>query len=120
MAFTDPQTITIDAVAISLPRVLTKSGTGQFTAADGTTQLEVLPVNGKTKVRTVRLRNSKVTSDPLVTTTNVRVTDLVSVTIIRPLDGYTDEEILKQVSGLFAWFTAGTNANLKKFIAGEN
>lgn len=120
MAFTDPQSITIDGVTTSLPRVLTGTNKGEFTSADSAIQIEVQPSNGKTKVRVARLRVSKVTSDPLVTTTNVRVSDLVSLTVIRPLDGFSDAEIEKQIAGFFAWFTASTNANLKKFIVGEN
>lgn len=120
MAYSDPQTITINSVAQVLNRSFDKSGAGKFTTADGAYTLEVLPSNGKTKVRTLRLRNSKVTSDPLVSTTNVRVTDLISVTIIQPLDGYTIDEIVKQMSGLITWLTASTNANLIKFVAGEN
>lgn len=120
MAFTDPQSITIDGSTISLPRQLDKSGIGKFISADGSYTIEVAPKTGSTKVRTLRLRNTKVTADPLVTTTNVRVTDLISLTIVRPLDGYTDAEIEKQLTGLITWLTASTNANLKKFVAGEN
>ena len=120
MAFSDPQTITIDGVAKSLARSFERDNKGTFRTAEGEYALEILPTNGKTKVRTLRLRNSKVTADPLVSTTNVRVTDLISITIIRPLDGYSDAEVVKQVAGLLAWLTASTNANLTKFVAGEN
>lgn len=120
MAFSDPQTVTIDAVAQVMARSFDKTGAGNFATADGGYRLEILPSNGKTKVRTLRLRNSKITSDPLVTTTNVRVTDLISLTIIQPLDGYTVDEVVKQVSGLLTWLTASTNANLTKFVNGEN
>lgn len=121
MAFADPQSITIDGVTSSLPRILTKTGQGLFTSADGNVQIEVIPKNaGNTKVRTIRLRTKKITSDPLVGTTNIRVSDLVSLTVIRPLDGYSDAEIVKQVVGLLTYLTASTNANLIKLVAGEN
>lgn len=121
MAFADPQSITIDGVTTSLPRVLTNTGQGLFVSADGNIQLEVVPKNGpSTKSRIMRLRTSKITSDPLVSTTNVRVKDLVSLTIIRPNDGYADAEILKQVKGFIALLTASTDAALIKLIAGEN
>jgi hypothetical protein len=120
MAFADPLSITIDGTANSLARTFVKNGTGQFVTADGAYVLEVVPTDGKTKVRTIRLRNSKVTSDPLVTTTNVRVQDLISITVIRPLDGFSDAEIIKQVVGLFSFLTASSNAALTKFVAGEN
>jgi CMP-N-acetylneuraminic acid synthetase len=121
MAFADPLSITIDGTANSLARTFVKNGAGQFVTADGSYSLEVAPNQGaSSKVRTARLRNSKVTSDPLVTTTNVRVTDLISLNVTRPLDGYTDAEVVKQLVGFFAFFTANTNANLIKFVAGEN
>lgn len=120
MALSDPQTVTIDGTGHTLARVFEKTAPGMFVSADGDYTLEIIPANRKTKVRTVRLRNSKVASDPLVSTTNVRVQDLITLTIIRPLDGYSDAEIEKQVTGFFTWFTAATNANLKKVIAGEN
>lgn len=120
MALNDPQTITVNAVAVPMARVFEKTAPGTFVSADGTYKLEVLPVTRKTKVRTVRLRNTKIASDPLVTTTNRRVQDLISLSIIRPLDGFSDAEILDQVTAFFKWFSDGTNANLKKVIAGEN
>lgn len=120
MAFADPQSITIDTVTTPLPRVMTNTGAGQFTSADGTVQIEVLPSTGKTKVRIARLRTTKITSDPLVTTTNIRVSDLISFNIVRPLDGYSDAEVVKQVTGFITWLTASTNANLIKLVAGEN
>lgn len=120
MAFNDPQSITIGTATTPLPRILTKTGAGQFVGADGAVQLEIIPTTGKTKVRTVRLRTSKVTSDPLVTTTNVRVSSLISLTIIRPLDGFSDEETLQQITALNTWGSANSNANFKKLVVGEN
>jgi len=120
VAFTDPQTVTIDGTAHVLPRSFSKTGIGQFVGPDGTYALEIAPSNGKTKVRVARLRGTKIASDPLVSTVNVRVTDLISLTIIRPNDGYSDAEVVKQVVGFFNLLTANTNANLVKLIAGEN
>jgi hypothetical protein len=120
MAFADPQSITIDGTTTSLPRVLTGTSEGRFTSADGSIQIEVLPSTGKTKVRIARLRSTKITSDPLVSTTNIRVSDLVSFNVVRPLDGYADAEVVKQITGFIAWLTASSNANLIKLVAGEN
>lgn len=121
MAFPDPTTITIGGTAQTLARTFVKNGQGQFATADGTYVLEILPSNGKTKVRTIRLRNTKITSDPLVSTTNVRVQDLITLTIIRPLDGYSDADLVAQVAGFFTFLTAGSGSPmLTRFIAGEN
>lgn len=121
MAYSDPQSVTINSIAIPLPRTLTGTTVGQFVSADRNTTLTVDPRStAKRRRNTVRLNQQKVTADPLVSTTNVRVGDMVSFTIDRPFEGYSDAEVLLQASGLIAWLTAGTNANLKSLIAGEN
>ena len=121
MAFTDPQTITINAIAIPAPRQFTGSELGKFTSADGKTVLTIDPRStAKRNRRTVRLNQEKVTADPLIATTNVRVGDMISFTIDRPKEGYSDAEVLLQASGLISWLTASSNANLIKLIAGEN
>lgn len=122
MAFLDPQTVTVDGTANSLGRVLTGTNIGKFINTDGSFTLEVGPrtlSSGRTS-RSAALRNTKITSDPLVTTTNVRVSDTIRLVIDRPANGYTDAEVVKQVTGFIAWLTANTNANLTKLVSGEN
>jgi hypothetical protein len=122
VAFSDPQSITINAVAIPLNRVYTGTQDGLFVSADGNTRIELAPAGGSRtrKHRAVRLKQTKTTVDPLVGSTNIRVNDMWSLAINRPLEGYSDDECLLQLTGLIAWLTAGTNANAKKLIAGEN
>lgn len=115
----DPQSITIDTVTHSLPRILTGTREGLFRNASVGISVETNAKNGR--VRTVaRFDETKVTTDPLVSTTNVIVNDSIALTINRPVSGFTDDMVLKQVTGFITWLTAGTNANLKKIIAGEN
>lgn len=120
MAFSDPQTITIDSVAITLPRINTGTAEGHFISADGNTRLELAPKNGNRRTSVCRLYQNKLIADPLIGTVNVRVGDMWSLTLNRPKDGYSDTEALNQLTALIAWLTASTNANAKKFIAGEN
>lgn len=119
MAFSDPQSITISGTAISLPRIPSGNKKGIFATSDLKTRIEVDPKVGNRVSVSARLYQNKVVTDPLVTTTNVVVGDMVSLTINKPIAGYTDDDILAQVTGFIAWLTAGTNANLKKLIAGE-
>lgn len=115
----DPQSITIDGTAISLPRVLTGTREGLF--ADASTQISTESTAKNGRIRSVtRLTQTKVTSDPLVGATNIVVSDAISLTINRPTQGFSDDEVVKQITGFIAWLTAGTNANLKKIVAGEN
>lgn len=115
----DPQSITIDGDAITLPRVLTGTREGKFETFNAGISVETTAKNSR--IRTVaRFDQTKVTADPLVSTTNVVVNDSIALTINRPASGFSDDEVLKQVVGFIAWLTAGTNANLKKVIGGEN
>jgi len=120
VAFSDPQTITIAGTAIPAARVFTGTRKGEFKSGDGRTRLELDPKSGKRVSAVARLYQTKTTADPLVGSVNVEVGDMVSLSINRPATGYTDAEILDQVTGFLAWLTAGTNANLKKLISGEN
>jgi hypothetical protein len=119
VAYSDPQTITINAVAIPLNRINTGTQVGQFKAVDGQTRIEIDPKNGKRYSRAARLYQSKTTADPLVASTNVRVGDMISFSINYE-DGWTEADILLQATGFITWLTASTNANLKKLISGEN
>lgn len=122
MAFADPQTVTIDGTGNTLNRVMSGTQAGTFVSADTTLTMEVLPrvSNRGRTIRQASMKNVKITSDPLVSTTNVRVNDTIRLVIDRPSDGYSDDDVVKQVTGFIAWLTAGTNANLKKLVAGEN
>lgn len=118
--FADPQSITISGSAIPLPRTLTGTDTGKFISADQKTSLEVRTTRAGRTRSSVRLLQKKVTADPLVATTNVMVNDVLTLTINRPADGFSDSDVLAQAKGFIAWLTAGSDANLIKLIAGEN
>lgn len=121
MAFTDPQSITVDGTANSLPRILTGTSTGRFLSPDARIELTVDPRGSKSRRRNVaRVYTRRSVADPVVPTAQVTVQSMVSLTIDRPLTGTTDADIEKDAAALVKWLTDGTNANLKKLIAGEN
>lgn len=116
----DPQSITIASSAVPCARVLTGTSLGKFEGANTTLEVESdVQKNGRRR-HVARLRQQKVTTDPLVSTTNVQVSDTIALTINRPALGYSDTEVLEQVTGFIAWLTDDTDANLKKILAGEN
>lgn len=122
MALDNSQSITLAGAAVPLERVFTGTPDGKFVSADSNTYIEVTPAvskNGRMH-RVARLHQKKTTADPLVGTVNIRVNDFVSININRPQDGFSDADVLDQVTGFIAWLTASTNKNLKKIIAGEN
>jgi len=124
LAFDNTQTVTIGTSEISLDRILTGTTTGHFMSLDGQTELEITPSTSKAGRRhtVARLRQKKTTADPLVGSTNVRVNDFVSINVNRPLDGYTDDEVIDQIDALVAWLavTSGGATNAARLVAGQN
>lgn len=119
MAFADPQSVTIGS-PISLPRTSSGTSAGGFTSADGATALSVSHAYGKRTRRTAAVVVKKYASDPLVPTQNVPVSGTVRLVLDFPVQGYSASEIETVAAGLATWLTAGTNANLKRLIGGEN
>jgi len=121
MAYTDPQTITVDAVPYTLPRVITGTTVGRFVSADAVREITVDPRGTAKRRRNVgRFFTKRNVVDPLIAGVSTQVQSMVSVTIDRPLTGVTDADVEKDFTGYIAWLTASSNANLKKLIAGEN
>lgn len=116
--YADPQSVTINAVAKSLPRVGSASPTkvGTFQTADGEFDFRVSQ-NGTTNRfrREVRLTQRKVAVDPIAAT-NKEVSASVVIVVDEPKFGFNDTELGYMTAGLIAWFTAG---NRDKLLGGE-
>lgn len=84
----DPQSLTIGGDTLTLPRKLTGTDLGQFRDSNNVVEVQTtMQRNGR--IRTVaRLQQQKVTTDPLVATTNVLVSDTIALTINRPVRGF--------------------------------
>lgn len=120
MAFNDPQSLTINTVATPVSRIYTGSVVGQFASADANVQLTVDPRGTSKRRRNVaRLYVKKNVTDPITGLVSVQGM-MVSITVDRPLTGFTDTEAIDQIASLNTWGTASTNANFKKLAAGEN
>jgi hypothetical protein len=121
MALADPQSVTINAIANSLPRVSSGDGFGGFRKDDGSVELLASHKVGNRARHTIRLNHNKVAVDPLVSTVNRPYSMSVIVTVDTPVNqGYTNTEIKQTVEGLLGWFTASSSANLIKIIGGES
>lgn len=120
MSFTDPQTVTIAAVAKTLPRTSSGTNSGEFTSPDSSLVLSVSSSYGKRYRRTIRLAHSKITSDPLVPTQNARVNMATYVVVDTPVNGYTVAEAKEVVDALVAYLSASTGARVSQLLGGEN
>lgn len=117
MSYADPQSLTIDGTAVSLPRVGSSNSSGTFRSADQTVSLEISHTDNKRIRRLVRLRSSAVVASPLVPNQNVAVSNQVYLVLDQPKNGISPETLVAHVKALAAWLSAGTNA--QKFVTGE-
>jgi len=120
MSFADPQSVTINAVAISLPRTSSGVNTGVFTSADGLTRESVSHSYGKRTRRTIRLDVSKIGADPLLPTVNTKFSASVYLVVDAPAAGYTNTELKQAADGFLAVLTASSGAKLTQLLGGEN
>lgn len=121
MAYNDPQSVTHNAVAVSLPRVITGTTVGRFVAADATMELTVDPRGSAKRRRNVaRFYVKRTALDPLGSGLSTTVQSMVSITIDRPNSGVADADINKDIDALIKWLTDNSKANQLKLVAGEN
>jgi hypothetical protein len=120
MAFADPQSVTINAVAQTLARTGSGLTSGSFSKDDGTVKLDVSHVYGKRVRRTIRLDHRKNAPDPLMPATNVPYTMSAYLVVNVPDVGYTVAEAKQIVDGLTAYLTASSGARVTQLLGGES
>lgn len=103
---TDPQSVTVNAVAQSLPRVSSNGTSAIYQKADQTFKLEVSHMGTKKGTKTrkrslVRFTERAVVADPL-TAVNDYDTAAISIVIERPEFGFTTTRIDQLWAGLKA------------------
>jgi hypothetical protein len=120
MAFADPQSVTINAVANSLPRTSNGTDSGTFTKDDGNVKLSVSHAYTKRNRRVIRLDHRKVAADPFTTGLNVEYNMACYVVVDIPKVGYTVAEQKQIVDALTAYLTASSGARVTQLLGGEN
>lgn len=116
MAYPDPQTVD----SASLPRTGMGATSGEFQTGDGTRTLAIAHTYGRRVRRAVSLVDSKVSSDPLVPSQNVRSSMKVSIVVDVPVNGYSVAEEKLVVDALVAWAAATSGANITRLLGGES
>jgi len=117
--FTDPQSVTINGSAISLPRTSAGPNAGTLTSHDGATKLDIASTYGKRIRRTMALTVKKYASDPAVPAQNIPVSATIRITVDQPIQGYTVADLQFALLGLIGNLTASSNANIAKLLGGE-
>ncbi|DAD50261.1 coat protein [ssRNA phage Gephyllon.2_3] len=120
MAFADPQSVTINGSAKTLPRVSSGVNSGQFKTADGLEALSVSHQYGKRVRHMIRLDDSKIASDPLLAGQSIPVSMSAYLVVDVPTVGYSAAEQKYVADALVAYLTASTGAKVTQLLGGEN
>lgn len=120
MAFADPQTITINAVAQVCNRT-DQDPKGIFVTADGLVKESIgQEQNGNGRYRRLlRLDHSKIAANPFDSTLNARYNMAVYVVVDVPQVGYTVTEQKQVTDGFMTYLTASSGAVMLKLLGGE-
>lgn len=117
MAFADPQSITVNAVAQSMPRVKTEASRSEYQLADGSLKLTISHQDLKSRFRRMaRIDQRVVATDPLSSENEYKNTGVYLV-IDQPEYGFTVAEIDYIVQALSDWLTT---ANVTKMLGNEH
>lgn len=120
MAFADPQVVTINAVAQSMPRVSSGTNKGEFRKDDSSCKLTVShQYNGTRNRRLLRLDFSKIAPD-VFTSDNTKYDMTTYLVVEVPVTGFTVAEQKQVVDGLVAYLTASSGAKITQLLGGEN
>lgn len=116
----DPQSVTINAVAQSLPAIGRGVNTSSYQKDDGNVKLTISHQYGKRTRRTVRLDFSKIAADPLVSAQNIKYSMSTYLVIDAPITGFTVAEAKYVVDALTAYLTASSGAKVTSVLGGES
>jgi len=114
--FADPQSVTINAVAQSLPAIARDDSSSTYRKDDGNVSLIISRSFGKRNRFSVRVNQRKIAADPLASANNVEYTQSAYIVLDAPPVGYTNVEIKDLALALVGW---ATSANLLKVVGGE-
>ena len=101
--FSDPQSVTVNSVAQSMPRVETNGRKSVYRKADETYTLTISHTPNKDRVRSMaRIDQKAVVPDPL-TSVNDYETLSFYVVVDRPLAGFTMTQTEQLIAGFKTW-----------------
>lgn len=117
--FSDPQTVTVNAIAKSLARTGTGQDTGSFATSDRAYRLSMAHSYGRRTRSTAKLQHDSLVASPLISGQNINQSVSVHIVVDRPA-GY-DATLLKQdVDGFVAWLAASSGSAVTKLLGGES
>lgn len=117
--FSDPQTVTINAVPVSLPRTGSTENGGKFSSADRAVGLSVSHTYGRRQRHQLRVQKDSLVANPLVSGQNVNQSMSAYIVIDLPA-GYDVTAAKQVVDGLVAYLAASSGGAVTKLLGGES
>lgn len=116
MSYSDPQSVTIDAVPYSMPRISVEPTRSLYATADEGLKMTISHQESKGRTRRmIRLDRRVVAADPL-TSVNEYKSVGVYIVVDEPEYGFTDDNIDDIIQGFKTWLTT---ANVLKLLGSE-
>lgn len=123
MSYTDPQSVTINGVATSLPNVDRSIGEGRYKSSDTLVGMSVRHRQlAKSRVlHQVQLTQQILAASPLEPAVNMLNGLSVTISVNVPAPGYISTTTQKYlVDALLAWCTASSGAKITQLLGGES
>lgn len=115
--FADPQSVTVNAVAKSLPAIRRDDTSSSYRMDTGDYTLKVTHREANRNRRTVQLDFQKIAADPFAPSVNQKFTGSIIFTVDAPVTGFTNVELKDTSLALVGWLTS---ANVLKVLGGES
>ncbi len=120
MSFSDPQSVTVNAVAQSMARTGAGASSGSFAHADGTFFLDISHQKGATRNRRmIKLSQKKITTDPYASDRNINVGMSTYLVVDSPTVGFSVAELKYVVDALVDYLDAASGAKVTQLLGGE-
>lgn len=117
MAYSDPQSVTVNSAAVSLPRTGLSLTKGEFSSADRKYRLVVSHEVGSRYRHLAQLRFDDLVANPLVPDQKIAVGAHAHIVVDMPKNGLSASDVVDLAKALVAW---ATPTNLEKLVSGES
>lgn len=115
----DPQSVTVNSVAISLPTTTRAVDRSVYTSSDGNSKLSLQHTYAKRIRRVVRWDFRKLAANQFDTTLNQYYSMASYLVFDLPVAGFTAAEVKLQSDGFLAYLAASSYAKITNLLGGE-
>lgn len=117
MAYSDPQSVTVDGTPVTLARTGQSMTKGEFSSEDRKHQLLISHESNSRYRHLAQLRFNDLVDNPLVPDQKIAVSTWAHLVVDMPKNGLSTAQVADIADAIVAW---ATPANVAKLIAGES